>query len=511
MKKILDKLCLFFGLILAVAGLVIGLVTNQWSLLPLGLLIAGTILIAVWLVLTIQANRGFWHKRGMQVGTNAFIATTAILLIIGLINFIAIRNSFRFDLTENKIFTLSPQTQAIVQNLSQPLKVWIFDRNVDPEIESLLQNYRRYSQNFQFEVVDPEINLQLAKGKFKVQSPGEIHLEYGNKKQRIQTLDPSSGNNLTEVQLTNAIEKIQRDRALTLYFIQGHGEAQLKDIEGGLSQAVQSLENRGYQVQPLTLATSGKIPENTNVIAIAGATRKLFPAEVKIIQEYLNNGGNLLLMLPPETDPGLTLILNDWGIQLDNRLAIDASGAGNVLGLGPAAPIINNYGEHPITKDFAQGITIFPESRPLKIVPKEGITATPLVITNEQSWAESDLSNQQLQFDASIDIKGPLDLAFALTRKENPQAKESRLVIFGSNTFATNGWLQQQLNSDLLLNSINWLAREDEQTLSISAKEQTNRRINLAPLQAKIISLMALFIMPMIALGLAIFTWWRRR
>jgi ABC-type uncharacterized transport system involved in gliding motility auxiliary subunit len=511
MKKILNKLCLFFGLILSVAGLVVGLVTEKWSSIALGLLITGTVLIIAWLGLIIQANRGFWRKRGMQVGTNALIATTTILIIIGLINFIAIRHSFRFDLTENKIFTLSSQTQAIVKNLSQPLKVWVFDRNIDPETKSLLENYRRYSQQFQFEVVDPEINLELAKSKFNVQSLGEVYLEYGDKKQRIQTLDPRSRNSLTEVQLTNAIEKIKRDRTLTIYFLQGHGEAPFEDTEGGLSQAVQSLENRGYQVEPLILATSGKIPDDTSLIAVVGATRKLFSAEVKILQEYLNNGGSMLLMLPPETDPGLTPILDEWGIELDNRLVIDASGAGSILGLSPAAPIINNYGAHPITKDFNQGLAIFPESRPLKIIAKEGITTTPLVITNEQSWAESDLSDRELKFDSSTDIKGSLDLAFALTRKVNSQAKESRLVIFGSETFATNGWFQQQLNGDLFLNSINWLVGEDEQTLSISAKEQTNRRLNISPWQARTIRLTALLIVPIIAVCMAIFTWWRRR
>lgn len=511
MKKLFNQLYLFIGLILAVAGLVVGVIGNKWSWLPLSLLIIGLILISIWLILMTKNNRNWWHKRGIQVGTNTLIATTAVFLIIGLINFIAIRHSVRFDLTENKIFTLSPQTQNIVKNLPQPVKVWLFERNIDPETEALLKNYRRYSQNFQYEVVDPEINIQLAKGKFNVQSPGEVYLEYGNKKQLIQTLDTRAENSLTEIQLTNAIEQIKRDRTLAIYFLQGHGEAQLKDTEGGLSQAVQSLKNKGYLVQPLTLATTGKIPNNTNVIALIGATRTLLPAEVKILQAYINNGGNLLLMLSPETDPGLSPILNEWGIQLDNRLVIDASGAGNTLGLGPTALIINNYGEHPITKDFAQGITILPESRPLKIINKKDITATPLVISNNQSWAESDLSNQELNFDPATDLKGPLDLAFALNRQENSSVKAARLVVFGSEIFATNGWFQQQLNSDLFLNSINWLAKENEQSLSISAKEITNRRINLAPLQAKIMSLLALLIMPVIALSFAIFTWWRRR
>jgi ABC-type uncharacterized transport system involved in gliding motility auxiliary subunit len=511
----MSKLLFFLGLTLIVAGIVVGLITGNWLLPTVGLLAVGTILIVIWFILISKNKKSFWTRRSTQAGTNALIATAAMLAIIGLINFVAVGNSLRFDLTETQLFTLSPQSQEIVQNLSQPLKVWVFDRSINPETQTLLENYRRYGNNFQFELVDPEIKVGLAE-KFKVQSLGEVYLEYGDKKQRIETIDAAIGSSLSEVQLTNAIEKIQRDRTPYIYFLQGHGEPQLDANEGGLSQAVNSLEARGYQVQPLNLALSNQIPENAEVIVVAGPTRQLFPAEVQALKDYLDRGGRLLLLLAPKTDPGLTPLLQDWGVKLDDRLAIDASGAGNILGFGPAAPIINNYGNHPITSNFNNGISVFPESRPLEISELEGIDAIPLVVTNENTWGESNPAAEEIVFDPQVDIKGPLNLALALTRtqssdKQQEKNTQSRLVIFGSSTFALNGWFQQQLNSDLILNSVNWLAGEDEQILSISPREQTNRRINLTPLQAGIISWMALLIMPLIGLIVAVITWWRRR
>jgi ABC-type uncharacterized transport system involved in gliding motility auxiliary subunit len=511
----MSKLLFFLGLTLVVAGIVVGFITGSWLLPAVGLLAVGTVLIVIWFILINKNKQNFWTKRSTQAGTNAFIATAAILVIIGLINFVAVGNSLRFDLTETKLFTLSPQSQAIVQNLSQPLKVWVFDRNINPETQTLLENYRRYGNNFQFEFVDPEIKVGLAE-KFNVKSLGEIYLEYGDKRQRIETIDPAIGSSLSEVQLTNAIERIKRDRTPYIYFLQGHGEPQLDANEGGLSQVVNSLEARGYQVQPLNLALSNQIPDNAEVIVVAGPTRQLFPAEVQALKDYLDKGGRLLLFLAPKTDSGLTPLLQDWGVKLDDRLAIDASGAGNLLGFGPAAPIISNYGNHPITKNFNNGISVFPESRPLEISKIEGVDAVPLVVTNEKTWGESNPAAEEIVFDPQVDLKGPLNLAFALTRtqpsdKQQEKNTQSRLVIFGSSTFATNGWFQQQLNGDLILNSVNWLAGEDEQILSISPREQTNRRINLTPLQAGIISWMALLIMPSIGLIVAVVTWWRRR
>jgi ABC-type uncharacterized transport system involved in gliding motility auxiliary subunit len=492
------------GLALTVAGIIVGFTTAKWTLLPLGLLIVGIVLILFGLI---KHTPQFWQKRSTEIGTNLLISTVAMLIAIAALNFFAIRHSARFDLTENQIFTLSPQSQAIVKNLEKPLKVLVFDRT-NPEMQTLLDNYSRYGQNFQYDFVDPEIELGLAK-EFGVQAIGEVYLQYGDKKQRVISPNAALEAPLSEGQLTNAIEKIQQNRSLVVYLLQGHGESPLEPEEGSFSQAAKSLQDRDYTVKPLTLATSSQIPQDANLIVISGAVRTLFPAEVAALRTYLDRGGNLLLALLPNTDPGLTALLQTWGIELDERSIVDTSGAGNILGLGPAVPIIDSYGNHPITQSFGNGIAIFPESRPLKITQKPGIEATPLVTTNKDTWAETDLSQEKLVFDREIDIAGPLKIAIALSRKINNN--QSRMVVFGSATFLTDGWFQQQLNGDLFLNSVNWLLGESETTLSIRPKEPTNRRLNITSLQAGIISWMALRIMPLLGLTMAGILWWRRR
>ncbi len=87
---------------------------------------------------------------------------------------------------------------------------------------------------------------------------------------------------------------------------------------------------------------------------------------------------------------------------------------------------------------------------------------------------------------------------------------ETKMVVIGNSNFATNGWFSQQLNSDLLFNSLGWLASDEETTLSISPKIPTNRRLNLGEFQAGLISWLALFIIPFLGLTVAIVTWWKR-
>ena len=126
----------FLGPSLIVMGLSAGIVIGSWEPIPLILIITGVVILGLWFLFQAyfkpqdQSQTPYWSRRSTQAGTNALASTVSVLLILGLINFVAIRNNFRIDLTENQQFTLSPQTQNLVKTFEQPLKVWVFDRQI---------------------------------------------------------------------------------------------------------------------------------------------------------------------------------------------------------------------------------------------------------------------------------------------------------------------------------------------------------------------------------------------
>ncbi|MEQ9355930.1 MAG: Gldg family protein [Coleofasciculus chthonoplastes F2-STO-03] len=548
-------------------------VAGEWSPVSLALLIAGLLIIGLWLLLLDQIAPGFWGRRSTQVGTNAIIATLAMFVIIGLINFLGVRYGVQIDLTENQLFTLSPQSQQVVRNLDQSVKVWVFESPANPADQELLENYRRYGSNLEFEFVDPQLQPEFAQ-KFNVNYIGEVYLEYGNQRELVQTI--SQGERLSEVQLTNAIERITGDRTDKVYFLQGHGERPLEaSDEAGLSQAVSALETKNFTVEPLNLAEQTAVPDDASLIVIAGPKRALFEPEVQALEDYLAQGGSLLVMIDPDTNPGLEPLLSDWGVMLTNQIVIDASGQGRLVGLGPATPLVTQYGDHPITQDFGTGFSIYPLAQPVDTQPVEGIQETPLVITNPQSWAENTPEQQPLEFNEQEgDRPGPLVLGVALSRQaesstasptlepettetpdaegedtdepettetpdaegedtdepeatETPEASpspiqtdksqakeddaESRLIVYGNSNFATDSWFDQQLNPDIFINSVSWLSKRDAQALSISPKEPEDRRINLTPVQSGILGWLALLIVPAFGFLTAGMLWWLRR
>lgn len=510
-QKTIIKYLFIPGLFLLTAGIVSGLISGIWSPLSIGLLISGLVILFLWIILSKNFGQGFWKRRSTQAGTDALIATISVLVLLGLINFLSIRFPHRVDLTENQLYSLSPQTEKVLQNLQKPVKVWIFERDSQsiPIEQEVLDNYQRKSQQFSYEIIDPDRQPNIVQ-EFKKLSSGDlsrVYLQYGDKKQPINLIDETEA--LSEIKLTNAIESIKSNRVSNIYFLQGHGEHPLQTGESSLSQAVNDLEARGYQINPLNLAEKSAIPKNTDLIILAGAKRKLFPQEVAALQKYSEQGGSLLLLIDPETDLGLEPLLKTWGVQLDQRVILDGSGSGNILNLGPATPLITRYGEHPITQEFGNNISIYPFSRPIATVKTPNVEAVSLLVTSDQMWAESELDSTEISFDPNTDLAGPFDLGVALTRNLN--SKTSKLVVIGNSTFATDGWFEQQLNGDVFLNSVEWLSNREQPILSIRAKEAQNRRINLTPFQANLIFALSIIILPLLSLILAAVTWWRRR
>ncbi|MGD1928622.1 MAG: GldG family protein [Leptolyngbyaceae cyanobacterium] len=415
------------GLASATAGFVAGNLSG-WQLLPTILLVAGVALLLLGLSFSGKSAGAFWQQRSTQAGTNAAIATLAVLVILGLVNFVAVQNAARFDLTETQLFTLAPASKTVVQALEVPVQVVVFDAVQNPQDVQLLESYRQVSDNFTFEYVDPVANPTRSQA-FGATQAGMVFVVVGEERRFLQTIgntanaaNPGAAATLSERQLTNALDQIVSDRTLAVYFVQGHDEPLIEGPEAQLGQAVAALTGKDYQVQTLNLAAARTVPEDADVVIVAGPAQDFFAAEVAALEAYLSAGGGLLLMLDPRSDGGLNALLDDWGVVLDDRLVLDTSGAGQFVGLGPAAPIVSNYGDHPITQDFGDGRSFFPLARPIESRELPDTTATPLLLTDPQSRAEAISDTGDLNFDPNAPADGPYVLGVALSRPADPTA-----------------------------------------------------------------------------------------
>jgi ABC-type uncharacterized transport system involved in gliding motility auxiliary subunit len=496
----------YLGALLLVAGYLRYAVREIMDIISQSLLIAGGALTLASLILNFGAIRAYFGRRSARLGANTAVMTVAVVAILALLNFLGYRHHKRVDVTAEKLYTLSDQTRKIVSGLQKDVKIIKFDKQDDPALSERLQQYRDLSKRLSYERVDPQVKFDIAK-QYQERMPdlrlGDMVVESGS---RIERLADTG-----EQTLANAILKVTRDKLKTICFLEGHGEKQLSSTEGeGYNLVERLLKNENYETKSVNLVTANQVPTECDVLAAAGPKQALFPQEAAMIGKYLDAGGKTMLLLDPDTDPQLGEVLKAWNIELGNDTVLDVSGVGRMFGTGPAVPLAREYGAHPITKDFAGTMTFFPFARSVKTASdsKPDVSATELLKTSAESWAETELKGQEVRFDEGKDRKGPIPIGVAASKKISD--REARLVVIGDSDFATNGYAGMQRNRDLFMNAVNWLA-QDEDLIAIRPKSPTDRRVTMTEAQQTILFWLTLLVLPGAVIGSGTYIWWKRR
>jgi len=501
-----------FGPVMILAGYLYYSIKNVWNVPVQIVLYTGVALTLLLLVLSLDRIKAAFKRRSTQYGTNSLVMTIIVVGILGLINFIGKKHHKRVDLTSAKLYSLSDQSKKVVQGLKKEVNIFYFDREPNQNLNDLMAEYRGVdASKINFKTIDPQKDPGQAK-QYGVTRFKETLVAYGDKTEKVDTPQ--------EEAITNAILKVTRDKKKVVYFLQGHNESDISDNQDakGYAVAKKAIESQNYEVKSINLGQSPAIPDDCAVLVIPGPKVGLLPTEPPLIDKYVEAGGKILLLQDPDTNSGLEELLKKWKIGLENDIVVDSSGIGQLLGMGPAAPLVGSYESHPITKDFSRTMTFFPLARSVKTVENSSssFSSSLLFKTSENSWGEKNLKSGAARFDEGTDVKGPVPLGIISTKpasgddKTKKYGKESRVVVIGDSDFASNNYFQQQRNGDLFLNTVSWLA-EDEDLISIRPKSQENRSIQLTRATSSVLFWMTMVLLPGGALVSGILVWLRRR
>jgi ABC-type uncharacterized transport system involved in gliding motility auxiliary subunit len=492
-----------------VAGYLRYSIEGQLQRFSEGLLIAGGVLVVAAVVLGFRGILKFFSRRSSRLGTNTAILSLAVLAVLVILNFVGFRHHKRFDLTSEKLFTLSDQTRKIVSGLQQDVTIVRFAKSSVPQLDDVMTEYKNLSPHIKYRNVDPQEKPEVAKD-YGATRMGDVIVAAGSRKENLEA-SPDGG--FSEEAITGAILKVTSNKTKAVCFVAGHGEKSLTDDSAqGYTLADQRLKKEGYETNTVNLPSGDAVPSDCDVLVIAGPRQSFFPQEAAMVGKYLDGGGKALIEIDPEADPKLDAIFQGWNIDLGKNVVIDASGAGRFFGTGPTYPIVLQYGDSPITKALAGTMTFFPLARTVSIADKQkpDPQLAELLKTSQASFTIPGLEKGQkeVSFNPKTGVTGPLSLGVSGDRNSN--GHEARLVVIGNSEFAANPWFGAQSNGDLFLNTIDWLA-QDENLISIRPKSATNRRIDLTQAQATGLAWLELFLLPGFVLVLGISVWWKRR
>ena len=126
------------------------------------LLIAGAVALVAALAIGYKGLIAYFSKRSAKQGSNTLVLSLAVLAILVIANVIAYRHPKRWDITTEKLNSLSDQSTQIVRGLNQDVAVVRFDKTPNPNFDELMDNYKHASSHIQYRTVDPNKNPEVA-------------------------------------------------------------------------------------------------------------------------------------------------------------------------------------------------------------------------------------------------------------------------------------------------------------------------------------------------------------
>jgi ABC-type uncharacterized transport system involved in gliding motility auxiliary subunit len=515
----------YIGLTLIFLALLSWRIWPHWKTLPPVLAILGILSLGVYIFLNLSQLKQGLKRKSFIYSSNLLLLVTLVLGILIIVNYFLARQHHRFDFTNAKIHSLSDQSVTVLKALKDEVRVKGFFREGNfnrSKMESLMEIYSYHSPRFKYELIDPDKNPGLVKA-YEVTQDGTSILESGEKDSRITSV--------SEEDITNAVIQVTRDKKKILYFLEGHGEQSIENAEDrGYSLAKDALAKLGYEIKKLSLALADNFPADLSCLIIPGPEKDLLPNEMETIRDYLNTGGRALFMIDPQTAPGMSPFLQEFGIVLADDIVIDT--VSRLLGGDYFMPVVNEYEDHKITEKFRYA-TFFPYARSVEAAetPPEGVIPTVFAKSSGNSWSERQLTEQEVTFNPDLDKGGPVSLAAVVTispkakeetgdtsaepepaepeEEDKPEA-EGRMAIFGDSDFISNSYYNLSGNGNLFLNTVNWLT-EEEDLISIQPKTQSPRTIQLTPSQGRLLFFVCVLILPLAVLVAGLSVWISRR
>ncbi len=509
-------------IVLGLVGLAGGYVLREyrpsWSAAWPAALVVGAVFLLAGLYASFPDARAVWGRRTTRYGLNALVMIVLIFGVIALVEAVSYRHNWQVDLTENKRNSLAPQTLKVLRELAVPVKATAFvrpDAGGKRTAEDLLKQYAARSDGkFTYEIVDPDRDPLRAK-RYGVETYGTVVLEAAPKEGQVKEEKVTDAE---EEKLTNALIRVLRPGKRVVYFLKGHGEKDPASSEkAGLGEIKSAVEKLNYEVKDLLLARETKIPDDAAIVVVAGPQKDLLPNETDALAGYVGRAGKVLFMVDPFQAPGLTAFLDRYGLVLGNDVVLDDNPQAQLLGFSAAVPVVGDYQDHPITRGF-QFATIFPLVRTVSVKdkPPAGVTAQALARTSAQSWItdEKELRSGQVQR-APAEKRKSYSIAAVATidAKDVPEERKgakARVVVVGDSDFATNGFVGLSGNRDFFLNTLSWLA-EEENLIAIRPKEPRNVPIFLTAAQGQVLFWLPVVVLPLAMVGAGVSAIVRKR
>jgi len=551
----------YYMLILALVAFLIfvGVALSQPSVNVIGWGALGIAILSfvAWIFMAPDQAKALLTGRTARFGGTSILVTVVFLAALVAIYAIVRDQNWRVDLTQRDTFSLTEEARQSIVGLGadpnlptvQILAFYGASQAGSRDQDTLLfEDYAQASAGkISYEFVDPDRNPARAT-QYNITRPGQISVARINEDGQADIENAQLVNFFNQDDITNAVLRVAASGDFRAYFLNVEGGLQLEDTSGaGLSILNDSLTERyDWKTQQVSLfeltGTDSAIKLNdetadAEVMVIAGGDKALSDDELKIITDFVDKGGNLVIFAAPSltsstNDQGESSVASNKPLALADNLSnylftnfgmrfVDNLVLDPALSVqSPAIPVATTFSSgNYITSAFApnsNGI-VFELPHSIEIAPTlpANVTVDELASTSDASFAKTDiqavLDGNTTQ--AETDPQGPFVLAAAA---ENTQTG-ARVVLYGgasvpSNNFASLG--SGIVNLDVAFNTLVWVTRFNDYFTTVtvqSAAQPQDTPIFANDQQLRNINLFTIFVLPFGVLAIGFLVWWSNR
>lgn len=464
------------------------------------------------------------NKKSLKYGSYAFAATAIIIAIIvtfnALLGLDAVRDRLRFDITQNKMFSLSDPSIKLLNELEKDVEVIILTEEKYYQGSEILEVLKQYNLKSGGKVIarfvdvekDPTfVKRELDPEDVKGISEGSIVVKSGSKTKVVSQNDMVEYDYSTyssypvalkiEEVFSSAIKSVTADYTPVVYFVTGHGELTL---DRDLSELRSTIAANNYDVKELSL--SNAIPDDASTIFFVSPKSDLMAKELEYLLAFMEKGGDAIFLMDVQNNtepmPNFDIVFERYSLALSNDYVLEGD---QRWYYNDFSIIIPQPNENDVTKNLDPNslFVYMPNCRSVNIMQatQQWIKTQPLFMTSSRSQSTNLSTNET--------IMGPFLLG-ALSEFEG--VKTSKVALIGNAVFITDSWMKNtSYNGErYILSTLNWM-QDKADTIIVPSKSLTSAPINMSESTKFIAFIVLSFLLPLAIIGLGVFVWIRRK
>lgn len=471
-------------------------------------------------------NRQALNTRTAKVGGYSFVLSLVVLAILIAVNVLASKlptSWTQFDISAAQLYSLTSDTKVVVTNLQQDVTIyWISQAGKeDTVIQKLLDRYAELSDHITVVKKDPDVYPTFAQQYTEeTVTNNSLVVESGDKSRYIgydNIYQVDTGSYYTtgsvsqsfdgEGQITSAIDYVVSTDLPQVYLLSGHGEAEPSQT---LSD---ELQRSNYEtVSDFSLLNVDAIPEDCDVLLINAPTSDISDEELTMLQDYITNGGKVVVLSGPQEDadlPNLQILLTNYGVTFTDGVVVDTNRDYYVF----TAPYVLmpeiqssditdplKDGDYHVIVPIAQGLTVGETTN--------GATVTSLLQTSTDSFSKAAGYAMTTYDKEEGDVDGPFTLAVSV----EDSTAGGRLLWVASDYLLDDMYnsYSSGANLDFLMNGLTWMIG-DTDAVSIRSKSLNYNYLTISSSSAAWLKICMIGIIPVGFLLLGVDEVLRRR